>query len=277
MMFKVDYSKPYNFATDNHTCPTGNCSDLTFNLPSVTVGYGAFVLEYGTDERIFAATDVGVFVSDRTSRQGPLSGVWTNITDNLPHVPCSNLEVNYDANLLRIMLNGRGVWERALDCPATANLNITTNSADYNAASASLTSSANITGNANLVQYRAGSTVFLTNGFRSNTNFHAYIRPCGNAQSSPGMYMKLANPDVTEKNTETDLEKTFAAYPNPANSYIAVELPDNTTLNYRISDLMGNITSSGQTSSGIIDVSQLANGIYFLLINSNTYRICVIH
>lgn len=23
MMFKVDYSKPYNFAADNHTCPTG--------------------------------------------------------------------------------------------------------------------------------------------------------------------------------------------------------------------------------------------------------------
>jgi hypothetical protein len=76
------------------------------------------------DLRIFLATDLGVFVGDRS--QVTLTG-WrfSDMTDNLPRVPVSDVALlppgpaeagePRPARVLRAATFGRGVWERALD------------------------------------------------------------------------------------------------------------------------------------------------------------------
>jgi len=81
-------------------------------LPNVPCN--ALVYQRGTPNRLFAATDLGVFYSDEGS------GFWQKYGTGLPAVPVSAMRLNATTNSLRISTFGRGMWEVDVkQCSAT--------------------------------------------------------------------------------------------------------------------------------------------------------------
>ena len=58
----------------------------------------------------------------------------------------------------------------------------------------------------------------------------------------------------------------FSVYPNPANSYIRVNVTQN--LNYKILDLSGSVVITGKIENKDININNLSNGIYVLQLNT---------
>lgn len=72
-------------------------------LPNVPCN--GIVYQRGTPNRLFAATDLGVFTSDEGS------GFWRKYGTGLPAAPVSGMALNPSTNTLRISTFGRGMWE----------------------------------------------------------------------------------------------------------------------------------------------------------------------
>lgn len=81
-------------------------------LPNVPCN--AVVYQRGTPNRLFAATDLGVFSSDEGS------GFWQKYGTGLPAAPVSAMRLNATTSTLRISTFGRGMWEVDVkQCSAT--------------------------------------------------------------------------------------------------------------------------------------------------------------
>ncbi|HEV7237624.1 MAG TPA: hypothetical protein VGQ36_00160 [Thermoanaerobaculia bacterium] len=83
-------------------------SDFTYNLlafPVLTLVY-----QRGSDDVLYAGTDVGVFRFNKALQQ------WECFSNMLPIVPLTRLEINYCKNKIRASTFGRGVYES--DLPA---------------------------------------------------------------------------------------------------------------------------------------------------------------
>jgi len=95
----------------------GNFSiaDLTFNLPNIHVS--KLVIVPGTRE-YYISTDFDVWFTDQDKIDDAANNpdVWERIGTNLPHVRVSGMEIGYRYNLIRVGLDGRGVWEHCLPC-----------------------------------------------------------------------------------------------------------------------------------------------------------------
>jgi len=87
--------------------------DLTFNLPNIKVQQ-LFIIPGSRDW--FIATNYDVWVSEQDKIDSGGDNVWERLGSNLPHVSVNRMEVGYKYNLIRIGLNGRGVWEHCLPC-----------------------------------------------------------------------------------------------------------------------------------------------------------------
>ena len=87
-------------------------------------------------------------------------------------------------------------------------------------------------------------------------------------------YIEL--PKVTQlPNTisEIDINKQFEIYPNPAQNLITINRTDNKAASIVIYSLLGNISYQSSLKDNelykIIDISDFANGIYFISISDN--------
>jgi Concanavalin A-like lectin/glucanases superfamily len=116
MVFKVDYTNPA--AHTAGTCTPGLCWDLTQNLPNATTGQNDLAVEQGSNDRIYFATDFGLWTSTKATRALGGSG-WALWGSGLPNTNYNGLEINYVNNKLRAAANGRGLWEADLPSGCT--------------------------------------------------------------------------------------------------------------------------------------------------------------
>jgi hypothetical protein len=89
-----------------------------------------------------------------------------------------------------------------------------------------------------------------------SSDVHFLIGTHGN-----GMYEGIAEQTLSTSGVQTN---SVALYPNPTRKWLNIEGRDQGTVDYSIYDLNGKIITSGNTVNNRIDVSTLAQGMYFL-------------
>jgi hypothetical protein len=95
-------------------------SDYSDGLPNIPVNN--LIFEHGSNNGLFAATDVGVYYINSLMEQ------WEPFMTNLPNVMVSELEINYQDNTIKAGTYGRGLWESPLPCTyINSNIEITSN------------------------------------------------------------------------------------------------------------------------------------------------------
>lgn len=143
-----------------------------FDLPNIPINC---VERIGNN--LFVGTDAGVY------RRRVTETSWTNISDNLPNVPVSDLRYNANTGIIYVSTFGRGLWSYKY---CVTNINLTAQlegELDYSCNNL-LTSTSTIPGNIeNQVAFKAGSKIELKPGFKvlTGTHFTAKKGGCTNA------------------------------------------------------------------------------------------------
>lgn len=102
------------YQRDIHTPGNGyEWKDISAGLPNFPIL--SMVYWKGTDDVIFAGTDVGVYVYNKSL------ATWERFMSNLPYVTVPELNINYCSGVLRAATFGRGVWETPLPNLGYAN------------------------------------------------------------------------------------------------------------------------------------------------------------
>lgn len=96
--------------------------DYSDNLPQFPIS--DIVYEKGTNDGLYAATDVGVFYTNANIY--PTQG-WICFSKNFPAVVVNDLEIDYCANLIYAGTHGRGIWASPLAPSITTIVNATWN------------------------------------------------------------------------------------------------------------------------------------------------------
>lgn len=100
-------------------------TDFTFNMLAFPIS--SLIYERGSDDVLYAATDVGVFRYNNSLQ------AWECFSNQLPVVPVTRLEINYCKHKVRAATGGRGVYES--DLPAlpseTVNSSVTWSGVRY--------------------------------------------------------------------------------------------------------------------------------------------------
>ncbi|HRH36830.1 MAG TPA: hypothetical protein PK760_00710, partial [Flavobacteriales bacterium] len=86
----------------------------TLNMPAIPVN--CVVMQPGSPNGIYAATDVGVFYKDNYTTD------WQPYGTGMPHVVVTELEINMAAGKLRASTFGRGIWQADLFFSPFANV-----------------------------------------------------------------------------------------------------------------------------------------------------------
>ncbi|CAA6824447.1 MAG: Unknown protein, partial [uncultured Aureispira sp.] len=81
--------------------------DGPHSLANLNVPINNIVYQRGTNDRLYIATDVGIYVREGT-------GNWLRYGDDFPNVRTTELKINYCSGKLRAATFGRGVWEADL-------------------------------------------------------------------------------------------------------------------------------------------------------------------
>ena len=93
-------------------------TQLSTGLPPHPVT--ALVYQAGSDDIVYAGTDVGVY---RFVKQEPIeNSYWVCFNDGFPKSLINDLEINYCSGKLRAATHGRGIWESDLYQPSTSNI-----------------------------------------------------------------------------------------------------------------------------------------------------------
>ena len=143
LIYRIDYTNP--------AAPV--FKDLTGNLP-LRPAY-SLVVEGSSNNGIYLLNEEGVFYTNDELVNGT-EQEWQLFGSGLPHVPKSEIEINYVSNTLRAGTYGRGIWEIKLPCVAQSqNLEINSNTIW----------SGNIRLDRNLL-IKAGATLTVTDGVR---------------------------------------------------------------------------------------------------------------
>lgn len=82
----------------------------------------------------------------------------------------------------------------------------------------------------------------------------------------------MVAPDVSSSIIENKTQHQFGFSPNPVIDQITIIDPHNSILNVKITDVCGKEIISKTNSSKQIDVSSLNTGIYFLIINGESFK-----
>jgi hypothetical protein len=83
-------------------------------LPDVPVN--AFEIDPSNSQRLFAGTDVGVYISQDGGAN------WTPYTTGMPVVAVFDMRIQAVNRILRVATHGRGIYERQLDTPVATQL-----------------------------------------------------------------------------------------------------------------------------------------------------------
>ena len=136
-------------------------SNYSFNLPNVVVHSSAVV-----GNKVYVGTDISLF--SRTFG----ASTWTDVGDNLPYVPITEILTDNKTGKLTIATFGRGVWERSY---CVDNINLTEDlegELTYKSIN-NITSSSFIPGNdVDKVSFKAGGKVLLKPGFKVTQGSH---------------------------------------------------------------------------------------------------------
>lgn len=89
--------------------------DANNSLANLNVPINNIVYQRGTKDRLYIATDVGVYVRED-------GGDWLRYGENFPNVRTTELKINYCSGKLRAATFGRGAWEADL-LPAETSIN----------------------------------------------------------------------------------------------------------------------------------------------------------
>ncbi|MCC6369492.1 MAG: T9SS type A sorting domain-containing protein [Bacteroidia bacterium] len=93
-----------------------------------------------------------------------------------------------------------------------------------------------------------------------------------NANGCQGTANLVVSVDAcTGLNNATANENKIQVYPNPTSGQVTVEFNNTLNKTYTLSDISGRVISGGNTSEGSValDLSTLANGIYFVKVETN--------
>lgn len=95
--------------TDISCHNAGNCgSPLTTDLPNTPVNDVVVDPDDVTNNTLYVATDVGVFITTNGGAS------WSELATGLPHVECTSLKLDEAARALRVGTHGRGDWDLQL-------------------------------------------------------------------------------------------------------------------------------------------------------------------
>ncbi|MFN4234589.1 MAG: T9SS type A sorting domain-containing protein [Bacteroidia bacterium] len=295
MLYKVNYFNPS--VISRYTCPSGLCQDISYNLPNTGVGNDCLVLEKGTNNGMYIATDVGVFHTNqkRINNATNNNQVWRMLGLNLPRVRSNGIEINYQINKLRIATYGRGVWEGDLVCPDDPNLGFAINiPSGFYEAENNIYITANNGNLTNLgnISMRAGNEIVMTvtgnNQIILNSDIHMFIHPC----NAPGNSFRqnMYNNDEGEQNVvigsigetkfidpKRQVENfNFSIFPNPNTGQFTIivqTLNESEDAQIIISDMFGKqmeqfIVTKQENQ---LDLTHLSKGIYLVsLFTKNT-------
>ncbi|MES1244403.1 MAG: hypothetical protein ABUT39_22555 [Acidobacteriota bacterium] len=147
-------------------------SDFTYNLLAFPVA--SLVYQRGSDDVLYAATDVGVF------RYNKALQLWECFNNQLPVVPVTRLEINYCSNKIRASTAGRGVYES--DLPALAsdvvNTSATWSGVRYLSNDLTITPGATLTLTGTLNMSR-DTRIIVQRGATLNVNGGTITNACG--------------------------------------------------------------------------------------------------
>lgn len=101
-------------------------TDIGGNLPAITPR--CITVDAGTAEDLYVGMNVGVYHSNNNN------ATWTELTDNLPKVTVSDIEVQPSAGKLRVSTFGRGVWEMPRQAICNTPTGLAVSSITYNSA-----------------------------------------------------------------------------------------------------------------------------------------------
>lgn len=135
----------------------GAWTNITGNLPDTPVNDIVVDPNDMTNNTLYVATDVGVFVTTTAGAS------WSELATGLPHVECTSLKLNNTARVLRVGTHGRGSWDLQLPgLPASALTGISPTSTA--AGSAGFTLTLNGQGLPNNPTVNFGSTALAGSG-----------------------------------------------------------------------------------------------------------------
>ena len=257
-------------------------------LPNIPVN--CLVYEAGSNDGIYAATDIGVYYHNNA-----MTG-WEPFMTGLPNVIVNWLEINYTANKIRAATFGRGAWESDLACPVNYDVteSITYAADTFVEAGNNLYSTADDAGYN--VTYRAVNKVDLQSGFHAspgtNIIFHAFIHGC----SSPGNSFRRAD-DVdsknytygeedeehemmnSTKNKKLTADQRIAIIPNPNGGIFNLRINDPSVddafYSVNVTDLSGRLvkTMDNVTDKNLkMDLTGLPAGFYFVKVNATNWQ-----
>ncbi len=114
-----------------------------------------------------------------------------------------------------------------------------------------------------------GVSVYQARALLFNLKQHAYISTC-----------EMVAPNNTSKRMANQLlglsSTNLNVYPNPANTILFVNTPDDTTINIKLYDVMGHLVlDKAVTSNEKIDIQNLSNGIYIYKLYHNEQELKV--
>lgn len=89
-----------------------------------------------------------------------------------------------------------------------------------------------------------------------------------------GEYSVEARVNVVNKTGVDNIQnESFLVYPNPANDLLYFRTKTGKAVQYSLCNLSGKLLLSGETSKGVVDVSQVRKGFYILQINDGENRL----
>lgn len=96
-----------------HSTDSGqNWTNISNGLPSLPINC-INAINLNNKMNILVGNDLGVFMYDSQTSQ------WLSVSNNLPPVMVSDIEVNYSSGEIRLATYGRGIWKGSIDCANT--------------------------------------------------------------------------------------------------------------------------------------------------------------
>lgn len=122
--------------------------------------------------------------------------------------------------------------------------------------------------------YSVGTPTFELDSLEPGTSYNLYVASvCG-----PGMSSGWVGTDPFRTSGNSDITTTpdgmgFEVYPNPASSYVTVQIDDeNPDINISVLDQQGRVVAASYGPKAVIDVSNLSTGVYFVRISGSSYH-----
>lgn len=155
-------------------------SNESLSLPNIPV----YSITYANQNNspggaVYIGTEIGVFYKDNNVPD------WVPFFNALPHVPVTDLSMNYSTGELKAATYGRGIWETdPYDvCPGTVLVDFDINQGQYSFESSNLLyANKFITGGLGAkVTLKAAQRIYFQNGFKAEagTSVKALIGNCG--------------------------------------------------------------------------------------------------